>query len=137
MRPPIVRAYRFYLTVYIEGDPESLPPINEIAEYVATQVQDEYDHDLSNHVRPIESEDYRRVAGRGWDDLPKTTDERPNPRKRRTKRCDDVYVSPDRDGEGPHYRCTLDPGHGGEHCMMTHPMQPAWPNLSEPKEPAK
>lgn len=58
----MTRCYRFLVTVYIEGDAPTLPPIEEIAEYVATQVQDADDHDLDTCVRAIETEDYRTAA---------------------------------------------------------------------------
>lgn len=61
----IVRAYRMLVTVYVEGDADTVPDMLEIAEHTATQVQDEYDHDLAVCVRPIETEDYSEI--------PKTT----------------------------------------------------------------
>lgn len=57
----MIRAYRFHVTVYIEGTPRTLPELLELAEHIATQVQDADDHDLDTCVRAIETEDYPRA----------------------------------------------------------------------------
>jgi hypothetical protein len=54
----MTRVYRFLVTVSIEGDPETVPDVLEIAEHIATQVQDADDLDLSTNVRPIETQDF-------------------------------------------------------------------------------
>ena len=61
----MTRAYRFMVTVYVEGDRKTLPDPLEMAEHVATQVQDEYNHNWAVCVRPIEIEHYAEI--------PKTT----------------------------------------------------------------
>lgn len=52
----MTRVYRFFVDVRIEGDYP--PPMVEVAEHVATQVQDEDDHNLAVCVRPIEFQDF-------------------------------------------------------------------------------
>jgi len=55
----MTRAYRYLVTVYVEGDdPSTLPEPEEVAEHIATQVQDEEDHNLSVGVKLVETEDY-------------------------------------------------------------------------------
>ena len=56
----MTRIYRFMVTVAVEGDKKTLPDVVELAEYLATQVQDEEDHNLSVCVRPIETQDFRQ-----------------------------------------------------------------------------
>jgi hypothetical protein len=54
----MTRVYRFLVTVTIEGDIDTAPDILEVAEHIATQVQDADDHDFSTCVRPIETQDF-------------------------------------------------------------------------------
>jgi hypothetical protein len=56
--PAVTRAYRMMVTVYIEGEPEVLPPALEVAEITATLVQDPDDHDFAVSVSVFETEDY-------------------------------------------------------------------------------
>jgi len=67
MNARLTRVYRFYVEIRIEGDEP--PPIEELAEHVATQVQDEDDHDLAVCVRAIETQDF---YGIGVTDVPLT-----------------------------------------------------------------
>lgn len=119
----MMRAYRFHVTVYIDGDDP--PPIEEIAEHVATQVQDADDHDLAVCVRPIETENYAR-ENPGRDDYPKTKGLEVNPRGRRgsAKVCRDSHPGQDRDDRW--YVCRLPKGHEGKHCDTRHPLHPEW-----------
>lgn len=55
----MTRAYRMLVTVYVEGHAAELPEAAEMAEEVATLVQNEDDHNFSVSVRAIETEDYR------------------------------------------------------------------------------
>lgn len=54
----ITRSYRFMVTVNVEGFEKTLPAIQEMAEEVATLVQNEEDHNFSVSVRPIEVQDF-------------------------------------------------------------------------------
>ena len=54
----MTRVYRFLVTVTIEGNADTVPHILEVAEHIATQVQDADDSDLATCVRPIETQDY-------------------------------------------------------------------------------
>ena len=121
----MIRAYRFAVTVYVDGDKSTVPDIHEIAEHVATQVQDADDHDLACHVRPIETEDYDQ-DNPGRDTYPKTKGLEVNPRGRRgsVKVCCDSHPGPDRDD--PWYVCSQPKGHEGKHCDTRHPLHPEW-----------
>jgi hypothetical protein len=52
------RAYRFLVTVYIEGDVEDVPPVADVQDHVAEKVQDGADLNLETTVKPIDTEDY-------------------------------------------------------------------------------
>lgn len=64
------RIYRLFITIDIEGDADTLPPMLEVAETVATLVQDQDEHDFSVCVRPIEIQDFEgdvpQTHGEPW-----------------------------------------------------------------------
>jgi hypothetical protein len=122
----MIRAYRFAVTVYIEGEKATLPAIHEIAEHVATQVQDADDHDLATHVVPIETEDYPWNPATG-NPYPKTKATTTNPRPRRKQiACGDrIYKDPVHPKDGQH-TCRLPIDHEGDHIDTSNPMHPSW-----------
>lgn len=54
----MTRVFRLLVTVSIEGERLDLPELLDLAEYVATQVQDEDGRNLAVCVRGIEWQDF-------------------------------------------------------------------------------
>lgn len=68
----VARSYRFLVTVTIEGNTDTLPSPYELAEEIATLVQDPENHDFAVGVRAIETQDFRPQVNH--DGPPRTRD---------------------------------------------------------------